>query len=190
MFTSLSHVSIVVPDLAAAARRLRETYGLVVGEPRTNAEQGVRLAYVDLGNAKIELMEPSRVDSPIANFLARNPKGGIHHFSLNVDDMSATSGALSGQGVRILGDGRRQYNVSGERIAFIHPADFLGALVELEEQHTSQHATPHGEERREATRLEPSAEGASGATSAARILRDASPREAPQDEGGADSATR
>ena len=133
MFTGLSHVSIVVPDLDAAARRLRETYGLAVGETRTNAEQGVRLAYVDLGNAKIELMAPSRPDSAVAKFLERNPKGGIHHFSLNVDDMATTAGGLQDKGVRILGDGRAQYNVAGERIAFIHPADFLGALVELEE---------------------------------------------------------
>jgi methylmalonyl-CoA/ethylmalonyl-CoA epimerase len=155
MFTSLSHVSIVVPDLAAAARRLRETYGLVVGEPSTNAEQGVRLAYVDLGNAKIELMESSRADSPVAKFLERNPKGGIHHLSLGVDAMEPAVAALRGQGVRILGDARPQYNVSGERIAFIHPADFLGALVELEEQPISPHAPPHGEERPEGSRLEP-----------------------------------
>jgi methylmalonyl-CoA/ethylmalonyl-CoA epimerase len=134
MFTGLSHVSIVVPDLDAAARRLRETYGLVVGETRTNAEQGVHLAYVELGNARIELMAPSRPDSAVAKFLERNPKGGIHHLSLAVDRMDAAAGALRQQGVRILGDGRPQYNVAGERIAFVHPADFLGALVELEEQ--------------------------------------------------------
>jgi methylmalonyl-CoA/ethylmalonyl-CoA epimerase len=133
MFTSLCHVSIVVPDLAAASRRLRENYGLAVGEPSTNAEQGVRLAYVDLGNARIELMEPSRPDSPIAKFLERNPKGGIHHFSLGVDAMEPATTALHRQGVRIIGDGGPQYNVAGERIAFIHPADFLGTLVELEE---------------------------------------------------------
>ena len=133
MFTGLSHVSIVVPDLDAAARRLRETYGLTVGETRTNAEQGVHLAYVELGNARIELMAPSRPDSPVAKSLERNPKGGIHHVSLNIDDMQAATGALSAAGVRILGDGRAQYNVAGERIAFLHPADFLGALVELEE---------------------------------------------------------
>jgi len=133
MFTSLSHVSIVVPDLDAAARRLRETCGLTVGERRTNAEQGVHLAYVDLGNARIELMAPSRLDSPVAKFLERNPKGGIHHVSLTVDHMDATKDALRDKSVRILGDGRPQYNVAGERIAFLHPADFLGALVELEE---------------------------------------------------------
>jgi methylmalonyl-CoA/ethylmalonyl-CoA epimerase len=132
MITGLSHVSIVVPDLAAAARRLRETYGLRVGEIQTNEGQGVRLAYADLGNARIELMEPLRPDSPVAKFLERNPKGGIHHFSLGVDDMAATAGGLRRDGVRILGDGSPQYNVAGERIAFIHPGDFLGALVELE----------------------------------------------------------
>src|SRR5215475_11036302 len=125
MFTGLSHISIVVPDLDAAARRLRETYGLVVGETRTNAEQGVHLAYVELGNARIELMSPSRPDSPVAKFLERNPKGGIHHLSLNVDEMDATTGRLREQAVRMLGDGHPQYNVAGERIAFLHPADFL-----------------------------------------------------------------
>ena len=134
MFTGLSHVSIVVPDLAAAARRLRDTYGLRVGEIQTNAEQGVRLAYADVGNARIELMEPSRPDSPVAKFLERHPKGGIHHFSLGVDDVAATAGDLRRDGVRILGEGAPQYNVAGEPIAFIHPADFLGALVELETQ--------------------------------------------------------
>ena len=133
MFTDLSHVSIVVPDLAAAARLLRETYGLEVGETRTNAEQGVHLAYVELGNARIELMAPSRPDSPVAKFLERNPKGGIHHLSLAVDGLDAAAGALREKGVRVLGDGRPQYNVAGERICFLHPADFLGALVELEE---------------------------------------------------------
>src|SRR5690349_4910044 len=140
MFTGLRHVSIVVPDLDAAARRLRETYGLDVGEVRTNAEQGVHLAYVDLGNARIELMAPSRPDSPVAKFLERNPKGGIHHVSLAVGDMEATTDGLRRHGVRILGDGRPQYNVAGERIAFLHPADFLGALVELEEHRTDMRA--------------------------------------------------
>jgi len=133
MITGLSHVSIVVPDIDAAAKTLAERYGLVTGERMINAEQGVRLAYVELPGAKIELMEPSRPDSPIAKFLERNPKGGIHHFSLSVDSVDGTVGQLRDKGARVLGDGKEQHNVAGGRIAFIHPADFLGALVELEE---------------------------------------------------------
>ena len=135
MITGLSHVSIVVPDLAKAAERLKQVYGLSTGEPQVNEHQGVRLAYVELPNARIELMEPSRADSPIGKFLERNPKGGIHHFCLAVDSVDATAQSISSAGARVLGDGRPQVNVHGERIAFVHPADFLGALVELEEEH-------------------------------------------------------
>ena len=133
MLTGFSHVSIVVPDLEAAALTLAQRYGLKVGECKVNAEQGVKLAYIDLGNAKVELMEPSRPDSPVAKFLERNPKGGIHHFALSVDSVDQTASELKAKGVRILGGGTPQYSVAGDRIAFIHPADFLGALVELEE---------------------------------------------------------
>lgn len=133
MITGLGHVSIVVPSLDAAAKRLEELYGLKLGERKINEQQGVRLAYVELGNAKIELMEPARADSPVSKFLARNPAGGIHHFCLNVDDMDRTAAEMAKRGARILGEGTRQMNVHGERIAFVHPKDFLGALVELEE---------------------------------------------------------
>jgi methylmalonyl-CoA/ethylmalonyl-CoA epimerase len=133
MITGLNHVSIVVPDIETAARRLRETYGLDVGPRMLNADQGVRLAYIELGAARIELIEPSRPDSPIAKFLERNPKGGIHHFCLGVDDVEDTVRGLTQDGVRVLGGAKPQHNVAGERIAFIHPGDFLGALVELEE---------------------------------------------------------
>ena len=134
MFTGLGHVSIVVPSLDAAMRELDAKYGLKTGAISVNNEQGVRLAYVDLGNAKIELMEPSRADSPVAKFLERNPRGGIHHFCLKVDDVDATAAASRARGVRVLGDGKPQLNVHGSRIAFVHPQDFLGALVELEER--------------------------------------------------------
>ena len=133
MITGLSHVSIVVPDLGAAMEKLKRVYGLEAQPPQVNEQQGVRLAYVVLPNAKIELMEPTRPDSPIAKFLERNPAGGIHHFCLGVDDVDAVTAALTNSGARILGDGRPQYNVHGERIAFVHPKDFLGALVELEQ---------------------------------------------------------
>jgi methylmalonyl-CoA/ethylmalonyl-CoA epimerase len=133
MITGLSHVSIVVPSLDAAAKRLLEIYGLKIGDINVNEQQGVRMAYVDLGNAKIELMEPSRPDSPVAKFLERNPKGGIHHFCVGVDSVDATRADLAAQGAQVLGDGKPQFNVHGERIAFVHPKDFLGVLVELEE---------------------------------------------------------
>jgi methylmalonyl-CoA/ethylmalonyl-CoA epimerase len=134
MITGLSHVSIAVPSLEAAAKRLKELYGLEVGAAKVNEEQGVRLAYVELPNARIELMEPSRPGSPISKFLEKNPAGGIHHFCLNVDDVAATTRVVTEMGVRVLGDGSPQHNVHGERIAFVHPKDFLGSLVELEER--------------------------------------------------------
>lgn len=134
MITGLSHVSIAVPSLETAARRLKELYGLEIGPVKVNEQQGVRLAYVELPNARIELMEPARADSPISRFLEKNPAGGIHHFCLNVDDVAATARVVAGMGVRVLGDGSPQHNVHGERIAFLHPKDFLGALVELEEK--------------------------------------------------------
>lgn len=136
MFTGLGHVSIVVPSLAEAAKRLEQTYGLTLGAAQVNEAQGVRLAYVELPNARIELMEPARPDSPVSKFLERNPAGGIHHFCLTVNDVEGACGAMKEKGVRVLGDGSPQKNVHGARIAFLHPKDFLGALVEIEENHS------------------------------------------------------
>ena len=133
MITGLSHVSIAVPSLEAAAKRLQEVYGLSIGAVMVNEQQGVRMAYVELANARIELMEPSRPDSPISKFLEKNPGGGIHHFCLNVEDVAASAAGIAAKGARVLGEGRQSRNVHGERIAFVHPKDFLGALVELEE---------------------------------------------------------
>jgi methylmalonyl-CoA/ethylmalonyl-CoA epimerase len=133
MITGLSHVSIAVPSIEAAAKWLKEVYGLEAGAVQVNEQQGVRLAYVELPNARIELMEPARPDSPISKYLEKNPGGGIHHFCLNVEDVPATRAAIEQKGARVLGDGK-QLNVHGERIAFVHPKDFLGALVELEER--------------------------------------------------------
>src|SRR5262249_53602597 len=111
---------------------LARRYGLRVGACAVNEEQGVRLCCVELAGAKIELIAPARENSPVARFLERNPKGGIHHFCLGVDDVTATAEELATSGVRILGDGKPQHNVAGKRIAFIHPGDFFGALVEIE----------------------------------------------------------
>ena len=122
-----------MPDLDAAIVKIEKLFGLRAGQPKLNAAQGVRIAYVELGNARIELMEPSGSDSPITRFLERNPNGGIHHFCLDVDDVAGTAAALAANGARVLGEGNGQRNVDGNRIAFVHPKDFLGALVELEE---------------------------------------------------------
>ena len=134
MITGLSHVSIAVPSLDAAVKRLKEIYGLDASDVKVNEDQGVRLAYVELPNARIELMEPARPDSPLSKFLEKHPAGGIHHFCVNVDDVAATRAGLARMGVRVLGEGRDSRNVHGERIAFVHPKEFFGALVELEEK--------------------------------------------------------
>ena len=118
MITGLSHVSIVVPSLDAAARELDAKYGLKIGAIKVNAEQGVRMAYVDLGNAKIELMEPSRADSPVAKFLERNPRGGIHHFSLGVGSIDTATAAMKGKGVR--GKFTRRY-ARGTNVVVLDP---------------------------------------------------------------------
>ena len=135
MITGLSHVSLVVPDLDAAAKQLKDVYGLTIGPAQVNEQQGVRIAYVELPNARIELMEPSRTDSPVSKFLERNPHGGIHHFCLSVDDVPAAAASIAARGAKVLSESKESRNVHGERIAFVHPKDFLGALVELEEPH-------------------------------------------------------
>ena len=125
MFRGLSHVAIAVPDLAAAAAQLEKAYGLKAGKVMENEAQGIRLAYVDLGNSRIELMEPTREDSPLASFLAKNPKGGLHHVSLYVDDVAVSLDELAGRGVSLIGEGRIGRNAHGDPIAFVHPKSFL-----------------------------------------------------------------
>jgi methylmalonyl-CoA/ethylmalonyl-CoA epimerase len=132
MFTALAHVSIAVPDLQAAIDTLQSRYGLTAGEVMENAQQQVRMTYIELANARIELMAPTGLGSPIAAFLERNPRGGIHHFSLGTGDVAATAATLRADGVQVLGDPATQRNVHGDPIAFIHPKAFLGALVEIE----------------------------------------------------------
>lgn len=126
MITGLNHISIAVPDLEAAARQLSEKYGLVLGPRLVNAEQGVRLAYVELGAARIELIAPSRPDSPIAKFLERNPGGGIHHLCLGVDNVDDTVGGLAQNGVRVLGGGKPQPMSPASALHSSIPAIFSG----------------------------------------------------------------
>lgn len=142
MQARLSHISIVVPDLEAALTALRDVYGLCCGAVAENRQQGVRLAYVDLGNARIELMEPLTADSGVGRFLAKHPGGGLHHLCLGVETTAAAIEELRGRGVRVLGDGSTARNIHGHEIAFLHPGDFFGALVELE-QNDHTEAEPH-----------------------------------------------
>lgn len=137
MKKDLSHISIVVPDLEAAIKTMREVYGLASGDISENVQQGVRLTYIDLGNSKIELIQSLTADSPIGRFLAKHPAGGLHHFCLGVAEITPVTAALRRKGVRFLGDGMPAYNIHGQEIAFIHPADFFGSLVEIE-QHQSR----------------------------------------------------
>ncbi len=139
MFTHLAHISIAVPDLDAAIGTLQDRYGLAAGEIMENLQQQVRMTYIELANARIELMAPTGPASPIAAFLARNPRGGIHHFSLGTEDVGATVAGLRAGGVQVLGDPSTQRNVHGDPIAFIHPKEFLGALVEIEPAAGSPH---------------------------------------------------
>lgn len=131
--TGLSHIAIAVPDIAAAAASLEKKLGIKAGPTHENAAQGVLLAYIDLGNARIELIAPNGPDAPLNKFLEKNPAGGLHHVAFNVPDIEAALGEAAAAGARQTG--KTGMNVHGERIAFLHPRDLLGALVELEEKH-------------------------------------------------------
>jgi methylmalonyl-CoA/ethylmalonyl-CoA epimerase len=129
----ISHVAIAVPDIAGAAAALEKKLGLKAGPIHENAAQGVRLAYIDLGNARIELISPISPDAPLNKFLEKNPSGGLHHVAFNVADIEVALADAAASGARQTG--KTGMNVHGERIAFLHPKDLLGALVELEEKH-------------------------------------------------------
>jgi methylmalonyl-CoA/ethylmalonyl-CoA epimerase len=133
MIGRLNHVAIAVPDLAAAAAKYRDTLGAEISAPLPLPEHGVTTVFVNLPNSKIELLEPLGENSPIAKFLERNPGGGIHHLCYEVDDIRAARDKLKAQGARILGDGEPKRGAHGKPVLFLHPKDFNGALVEIEE---------------------------------------------------------
>ncbi|MDB5621451.1 MAG: mce [Devosia sp.] len=133
MIGRLNHVAIAVPDLAVAAERYRALLGASVSQPQCLPEHGVQVVFVDTGNSKIELMEPLGDTSPIAKFLARTPEGGVHHLCFEVADLVAASGYLVAQGARLLGDGQPRVGAHGKPVLFIHPKDFNGTLIELEQ---------------------------------------------------------
>lgn len=134
MIGRLNHIAIAVPDLAAAAKVYRETLGATVSAPLALPEQGVTTIFVELPNTKIELLHPLGDKSPIAGFLERNPSGGIHHVCYEVDDIRAARDRLKAAGARVLGDGEPRTGAHGKPVLFLHPKDFLGTLVELEER--------------------------------------------------------
>jgi methylmalonyl-CoA/ethylmalonyl-CoA epimerase len=133
MIGRLNHVAIAVPDLAAAASVYRDTLGAAVSAPVPLPEHGVTTVFVSLPNAKIELIAPLGAASPIRPFLERNPGGGIHHLCYEVADVRAARDRLVASGARILGDGEPRPGAHGKPVLFLHPKDFCGTLIELEE---------------------------------------------------------
>ncbi len=133
MIGSLSHVAIAVPDLAAAIAVYRDTLGAEVSAPQALAEHGVVVAFVALANTRIELLQPLGEQSPIAAFLERNPGGGMHHLCYQVDDIAAVRDKLVAHGARLLGDRQPRLGAHGKPVLFLHPKDFCGTLIELEQ---------------------------------------------------------
>ncbi|MBX2855823.1 MAG: methylmalonyl-CoA epimerase [Rhodobacteraceae bacterium] len=133
MIGRLNHVAIAVPDLAAGAALYRETLGAKVSEPQAEPDHGVTVVFIELPNTKIELLAPLGEGSPIAGFLEKNPSGGIHHICYEVDDIRAARDKLKDSGARVLGDGEPKIGAHGKPVLFLHPKDFNGALVELEQ---------------------------------------------------------
>ena len=133
MIGRLNHVAIAVPDLAAATAQYRDTLGVEVGTPQDEPDHGVTVVFIDLPNTKIELLFPLGENSPIAAFLERNPSGGIHHVCYEVDDIEKARDHLKAQGARVLGDGEPRIGAHGKPVLFLHPKDFAGTLVELEQ---------------------------------------------------------
>lgn len=133
MIGQLNHIAIAVPDLAAAARVYRDTLGAAVSAPLDLPDHGVTTVFVNLPNSKIELLHPLGSASPIANFLKNNPAGGIHHVCYEVGDILAARDRMRASGARVLGDGEPKIGAHGKPVLFLHPKDFLGTLVELEQ---------------------------------------------------------
>lgn len=129
----LNHVAIVVPDLAAAASLYREALGASVSAPQPLPAHGVTVVFVELPNSKIELLEPLGDDSPVRGFLEKNPAGGMHHVCYEVDDIIAARDRLRGAGARVLGDGEPRLGAHDKPVLFLHPKDFCGTLIELEQ---------------------------------------------------------
>jgi methylmalonyl-CoA/ethylmalonyl-CoA epimerase len=133
MIGRLNHVAIAVPNLSSAIRLYHETLGAEVSAPLPQPDHGVTVVFIELPNTKIELLEPLGDASPIAKFLERNPDGGIHHICYEVDDIMAARDRLQGEGARVLGNGEPKIGAHGKPVLFLHPKDFNGTLIELEQ---------------------------------------------------------
>ncbi|SNB51367.1 methylmalonyl-CoA epimerase [Arboricoccus pini] len=133
MIGRLNHVAIAVPDLDAAAAVYRDQLGASVSVPVDQKDHGVTTVFVTLANTRIELLSPLGPASPIAGFLARQPSGGIHHLCYEVADIEAARQSLVAAGARVLGDGKPLPGAHGKPVLFLHPKDFMGTLIELEE---------------------------------------------------------
>ena len=133
MIGRLNHVAIAVPDLEAAAAQYRDTLGALVHDPQPEPDHGVTVVFIELPNTKVELLHPLGENSPIRAFLDKNPSGGIHHICYEVEDILAARDALKASGARVLGDGEPRIGAHGKPVLFLHPKDFTGTLVELEQ---------------------------------------------------------
>jgi len=138
MIGRLNHIAIAVPDLTAASAKYRDLLGAHVGHPQALPDHGVTVVFIDTGNTRIELLEPLGESSPIAAFLTKNPSGGMHHICFEVLDILAAAATLTTSGARVLGDGKPKTGAHGLPVLFLHPKDFDGTLIELE-----QAASPH-----------------------------------------------
>lgn len=133
MIGRLNHVAIAVPDLQAATATYRDTLGAKVSAPQDEPDHGVTVVFVDLPNTKIELLHPLGDNSPIQGFLDKNAAGGIHHVCYEVDDIIAARDKLKADGARVLGGGEPKIGAHGKPVLFLHPKDFYGTLIELEQ---------------------------------------------------------
>ena len=134
MIGCLNHVAIVVPDLREAALKYQQTLGAEVSEQQELVDHGVILVFVQLANTKIELLHPLGANSPISLFLERNPAGGIHHVCYEVDDIYEAANVLQEKGAKVLGDGEPKIGAHGKPVLFLHPKEFFGTLIELEQK--------------------------------------------------------
>ncbi|MEF0939136.1 methylmalonyl-CoA epimerase [Rhizobium sp. BR 362] len=141
MLGRINHIAIAVPDIAAASATYRDTLGAKVSAPQPLPEHGVTVVFIELPNTKVELLEPLGDASPISAFLAKNPDGGMHHICYEVDDLPAARDQLLKAGARVLGNGEPKIGAHGKPVLFLHPKDFFGTLIELEQCTDAEHSS-------------------------------------------------